>query len=130
VYANGLIESGWFQNGKLSGYGERLQPDKVRYEGFFIHGLEEGQGKATYPSGNYFEGLWSSGLPLAGVCVCVPRVCARVCHVCVFCVDAHEGTRTFRVCLEVYVCVCVCVCFFEATSSERHPACVCVCVSV
>jgi len=39
----------------------------VRYEGFFVGGLPEGRGTSTQPNGDYFEGNWSSGLPLAGV---------------------------------------------------------------
>ena len=66
-FPNGVVETGIFQNGRLHGYGERFTPDDgVRYAGFFIDGLPEGEGTQTHPNGDYFEGNWSSGLPLQG----------------------------------------------------------------
>ena len=32
----------------------------------WLDGLPEGEGAITHPNGDYFEGVWASGLPLEG----------------------------------------------------------------
>lgn len=50
--------SGATLNGRPHGYGKMVYGDGKIYEGNFVDGLRDGQGKLTMPSGEYFVGLF------------------------------------------------------------------------
>ena len=44
VYRDGMIEEGYWKNGKLNGKGRAIHPNGNYYEGMFVDGLREGFG--------------------------------------------------------------------------------------
>ena len=56
---NGDTYTGYRQAGMLEGYGTKTASDgKYTYEGEFVNGKYEGNGKLTYTNGDYYEGTF------------------------------------------------------------------------
>lgn len=65
-YANGDIYTGKWGRNKYNGYGTYIwanpqDNDPEKYEGYFLNGERDGQGRITYPGGGYYDGNWKQG---------------------------------------------------------------------
>lgn len=54
-------DEGDFRDGKLAGFGVRLESDGSRYEGSWRQSRAHGEGKLTTSDGNVFEGFFNNG---------------------------------------------------------------------
>ena len=62
VYSNGNYEGDWIK-GNREGQGKYTFRDGSSYEGGWMNGLREGRGKYTFQDGNTYEGHWIKGIP-------------------------------------------------------------------
>ena len=53
---DGRHYEGGYLDGRYDGQGKLIYPDGCCYEGEFRNGCIEGQGRSTYPNGEYYEG--------------------------------------------------------------------------
>jgi hypothetical protein len=58
VLSDGSVYEGSFVNGQANGQGRHTLPDGSVYEGSFVNGRANGQGKYTRPDGSVYEGFF------------------------------------------------------------------------
>ena len=59
-FSNGVVYTGTVKNYEMHGFG-KFQGNDAVYEGEFSNNVFQGHGKATFPSGGVYEGLWLDG---------------------------------------------------------------------
>ena len=67
-YNDGSVYEGTFKDGLQDGIGKATYPTGDIYEGGFAKGKRQGPGKLTYKTGEISEGIWENGVltaPLA-----------------------------------------------------------------
>jgi len=63
IWENGAYYKGQVKNNLPNGKGKKYNPNgKIEYEGDFINGKFEGNGKYIFDDGEYYEGQWKNGL--------------------------------------------------------------------
>jgi hypothetical protein len=78
-------DEGDFRDGKLAGFGVRVERDGSRYEGTWRASRAHGEGRLVAPDGNIFEGFWNNGCLNNG---------SRPAGVGIAPIDCNEGRRT------------------------------------